>query len=126
MLVILLFSSNTKGELQPSKTLSLQEIHLVRCLKHISHIYFAPVRSLVISSPAAYREVQQEPIAEIHHTCNWLVVVTVDGNISKPYGTDFIDRDGSFFTLTPYGNIKYFHAEMLGLYLERKIKSSRI
>ena len=80
----------------------------------------------MITSPAAYRDVQQELIAEIHYTSIWPVVVNVDDNISKPYLTDFIDRDGSFIILTPHGNIKYFHAEMLGLFLDRKSKFTRI
>ena len=96
LLVILLFSAITKGELLPSRTLSLEEIHLVRCLTHISHRYFAPGRTLVISSPASYRDVQQELISEIQQTPIWSVVVTGDGNISKPDETDFIDRDGSY------------------------------
>ena len=126
LLVILLFSSNTKGDLLPSKTLSLEEIHLVLCLTHISHRYFAPGRTLVISSQSKYRDVQQELIAEIHKTAIWPVVVTVDGNISKQDVTDFIDKDGSFIILIPNGNIKNFHAEMLGLYPNRKNKFTRL
>jgi hypothetical protein len=64
--------------------LTLQEIHLVRCLTHISHKYFAPGRSLVISSASAYRDVQQELIAEIHRNSIWPVVVSVGGNRSIP------------------------------------------
>jgi hypothetical protein len=56
--------------------------------------------------------VQQE-MPENHHTAIWPVVVTVDGNISKPDETDFVDRNGS------YGSIMCFHAEILGLYLDR-------
>ena len=52
MLVILLFSAITNGELLPSTSLTLQEIHLVRCLTYISHRYFATGGSLVISSPS--------------------------------------------------------------------------
>jgi len=63
-------------------SLTLQETHLVRCLTHISHRYFAPGRSVVISSPATYRDVQQEQIGEIHRTSMWTDVVTFDGNIS--------------------------------------------
>ena len=68
LLVILLFSSTTKGALLPSKTLNLEEIHLVRCLTHISNRYVAPGRTVVISSPTAYQDVQQELITEIHQT----------------------------------------------------------
>ena len=60
LLVILLFSAITNGAMQKSTKLTLQEIHLVRRLTYISHRYFAPGRSLVISSPATYRDVQQE------------------------------------------------------------------
>jgi hypothetical protein len=95
LLVILQFSAITNGELPPPVSLTLQEIHLVRCLTYISHRYFAPGRSVVISSPSTYRDVQQELIAEIHRTSTWSVVVSVGGNISKPKKTDFIDKDGS-------------------------------
>ena len=105
----------TKGELPPSSSLSLQEIHLVRCLTHISHRYFSPGRSVVISSPSTYRDVQQELIAEIHWTAIWSVVVTVDGNISKHTKTGFIDRDGSYIILIPDGNLNNFKAEINGL-----------
>ena len=53
----------------------------------------------MISSPATYRDVQQELIAEIHRIADWPVVVTVDGNISKPDKTDITDRDGSSIIL---------------------------
>jgi hypothetical protein len=66
----------------------------------------------VISSPAAYRDVQQELIAEIRRTSLWPVVVTVDGNISKPDETEFIDRDGSYIILIPDWNIKSLKAEI--------------
>jgi hypothetical protein len=56
--------------------------------------------------------VQQELIAEIQRTSNWPVVVTVDGNISKPNKTDFIDRGGIYIILIPDGNIKNFEAEI--------------
>jgi hypothetical protein len=69
----------------------------------------------VISSPATYRDVQQELIAEIQQTFIWPVVVTVDGNITEPNKTDFIDRDGSYIILIPDGNIESFIAEILGL-----------
>ena len=49
----------------------------------------------MISSPATYRDVQQELIAEIHRTSIWPIVVNVDGNISIPEKSDFIDRDGN-------------------------------
>jgi hypothetical protein len=115
LLVILLFSSFTKGALLPSKTLSLQEIHLVRCLTYISNRYFTPGRTVVISSPETYRYVQQELIAEIHQTSIWPVVVNADGNISKPDETDFIDRDGSYIILLPDEDIKRLKAEINGL-----------
>jgi len=70
------------GALLPSTALSLQETHLVRCLTYMSHRYFAPGYSLVISSPAIYRDVLQELIAEIHQTSIWPVLVTFEGNIS--------------------------------------------
>jgi len=109
LLVILLFSSITKGELLPSRILSLQEIHLVRSLTYISQRYFAPERTVVLSSPAAYRDVQQELITEIHRNSIWPVVVTVGGNISKPHETD---RIGSYFILLPDGNFKSFDTEI--------------
>ena len=112
LLVILLFNANTHGTLLPPTSLTLQEIHLVRCLTYISHRYFALGRSLVISSAAKYRDVQQELIAEIHKTSIWPVVVTVDGNISISKNSDFIDRDGSYIILIPDGNIKTFKAEI--------------
>ena len=118
MLLILFFSAITNGALLQSTYLTLQEIHLVRSLTHISHRYFAPGRSLVISSPATHRDVQQELIAEIHRTTIWPVVVTVDGNISKSNKTDFIDRDGSYVILIPDGNIESVKGEMEGLALD--------
>jgi len=117
--VILLFSAITKGELLPSTSLTLQEVHLVRCLTHISHRYFTPGRTLVTSSPATYRDVQRELIAEIQRTAKWPVVVTVDGNISKINKADFIGIDGSYIILTPDGNIENFVAEIEGLVLRR-------
>ena len=119
LLVILLYSATTKGAVPPSTSLTLQEIHLVRCLTYISHRYFAPGRTLVISSPSNYRDVQQELIAEIHRTAIWPVVVTVDSNISIPEESDFIDRDGSYIILTPDGNIESLQAEINGLVFER-------
>ena len=111
-MVILLFNAITNGTLLPPTSLTLQEIHLVRCLTYISHRYLAPGRSLVISSLATYRDVQQELTAEIHRTSNWPVVVTVDGNISIPEKSDFIDRDGSYIILIPDGNIKSFKVQI--------------
>ena len=115
LLVILLFSSITKGALLPSKTLSLNEIHLVRCLTYISHRYFAPGRTVVISSSTTYRDVQQELITEIHQTFIWPVVVNSNGNIMKPDETEFIDRDSSYIILLPDGNFKRFIAEINGI-----------
>src|SRR5215475_13179339 len=112
LLIITMFSETVNGTLLLSKSLSLQEIHLVRCLTYISHRYFPPGRSLVISSPSTYQDVQQELIAEIHRTAIWPVVVTVDGNISKPNKTDFIDRDGSYIILIPDGNWKSLKDEI--------------
>jgi hypothetical protein len=48
--------------------------------------------------------VQQELIAEIHRTSLWPTVVTVEGNISKPNETDFVDIEGSYIILIPDGN----------------------
>jgi hypothetical protein len=115
LLVILLFSAMTKGEMLPSTTLTLEEIHLVRSLTHISHRYFPPGRTVVISSPSTYRDVQQELTAEIQRTAIWPVVVTVDGNISIPEKSDFVDREGSYIILIPDGNIMVLRAEMNGL-----------
>ena len=108
LLVIILLTVNTKEELLPSTYLTSQEIQLVSCLTYISHRYFAPGRSLVISSPATYRDVQQELIAEIQRTSIWPVVVTVDGNISQYNKTDFIDGDGSYI------NTRWEYQEFLG------------
>jgi hypothetical protein len=63
--------------------------------------------------------VQQELIAEIHRTGIWPVVITVDGNISKPEKTDFIHTEGSYIILIPDGNIKSFLAEVNGLAIGR-------
>ena len=68
----------------------------------------------MISSPASYRDVHQELIAEIHITANWSAFVTLDDNISTPDETDFIDRDGSYIILLPDGNFKRFEAEING------------
>jgi hypothetical protein len=59
----------------------------------------------VISSPTTYGDVQQEVIAEIQRNSLWPVVVTVDGNISKPDNTDFIDIGGLYIILIQDGNI---------------------
>ena len=119
LLVVLLFSATPNGAVLPSTSLKIQEIYLVRCLTYISQRYFAPGRTLVISSPSKYRDVQQELIAEIHRTSIWPVVVTVDGNIRIFYKTDFIDRDGSYIILIPDGNIKSLQGEINGLAFER-------
>jgi hypothetical protein len=126
LLVILFFIAITNGTLPPSTTLSLSEIHLVRCLTYISHRYFPSGRSLVISSPATYRDVRQELIEEIHRTAVWPVVVTVDGNISIPYKTDFIDRDGSYIILIPDGDIESLQAEIAGLAVGRDNEFTRL
>ena len=79
---------------------------------------FAPDRTLMISSPATYRDVKQELIAEIHRTAIWPVVVTVDGNISKSNNTGFIDGDGSYIILIPDGNFNSLFVEISGLVLD--------
>jgi hypothetical protein len=117
ILVVLLCIGFANGELVASESLSLQESHLVRCLTHISHKYFPPGRSLVISSPSTYRDVQQELIAEIQRTAIWPVFVTVDGNITKLSKTDFIDRDGSYIIIIPDGNLRSLQTEIFGLAL---------
>jgi len=118
--VILLFSGITNGAMLPSTSLALEEVHLVHCLTKISQRYFAPGRSVVISSPATYRDVQQELNAEIHRNSFWPVIVTVDGNIIMPERSDFIDRDGSYIILIPDGNIESIDAEIAGLIFDRK------
>ena len=125
LLEILVFCPITYGALLQATSLTLQENHLVRCLTYISHRYFAPGRSVVISSPATYRDVQQELIAQIHRTSIWPVVVTVDGNISKTNKTDFIDRDGSYIILIPDGSFKNFQVEINGLTKEGEYKIKR-
>jgi len=77
LLVILLFSGITNGALMHSTSLTLQEINLVRCLKHVSHRYFPPGRSLVISSPSTYRDVQQELIVDFHRIPIWPVLLVL-------------------------------------------------
>jgi len=69
----------------------------------------------VISSPAKYRDIKQELIAEIHGTSIWPVVVTVDGNINIREKSDFVDTDGSYIILIPDGNISTFRAQFIGL-----------
>jgi hypothetical protein len=91
LFVILHFSIITNGALLPTTSLNLQEIDLERCLTYINHRYFAPGRSVAISSPANYRDVQKELIAEIPRNDIWPVVVTVDSNIRKPNKTDLIE-----------------------------------
>ena len=76
----------------------------------------------MISSPSTYRDVQQELIEEFHRNSIWPVVVSVNGNISKPYKTDFIDRDGSYIILIPDGDFKGFQAEINGLAQEGEYK----
>jgi len=115
LLVILFLSAMTNGALLPSTPLTLQEIHLVRCLTDISQRFFAPGRTLVISSPSTYRDVQQELIAEIWRTSLWPVIVTVDGNVSNPDVTDFIDEDSSYIILIPDGNIHSFFSQIVVL-----------
>ena len=115
LFLVLVFGAITNGALLPSKSLSLQEIHLVRCLTYISHRYFASGRTLVMSSPSEYRYVQLELTAEVHRTSIWPAVVSVDGNIIKPNKTNFIDKDGSYIVLILDGNIKSFKAEIVGL-----------
>jgi hypothetical protein len=113
------WSGITKGALLPSKSLSLQETHLVRCLTYISHRYFAPERIVVISSPSTYRDLQHELTSENQRTALWPVVVTVDGNISQNEETDYIDRDGSYIILTPDGNIWKLSIELSSLLFDR-------
>jgi len=62
----------------------------------------------VISSPAKYRHVQQEVIAEIHRTSIWTIVVIADGNIRIPENSYFVGRDGGYVILIPDGDIKNF------------------
>jgi hypothetical protein len=73
----------------------------------------------VISSPAKFRDVQQDLIAEIHRTSIWLVVVTVDGNISIPEKSNFMDGDGTYIILIPDGNIEIIKKVINSLALGR-------
>jgi len=114
LLVIMLFSVNTKSELLPITSLTLREKQLVSCLTYIIKSYFTLGRTLVISSQGTYRNVQQELIAEIHTTSIW-PVVNVDWNISIKEGSGFIDRGGSYIILITHGNIKSFQVECNGL-----------
>ena len=68
------------------------------------------------SSPSTYRDVQQELIAGIHRTFMWPVVVTVDGNISKPNKRDFKDGDKCYIILILGGNINGLTVEFNGLF----------
>ena len=120
-MVILLFSAITNGALLPSKSLTLQENHLVRCLTYISHRHFAPGRTVVISSPSSYRDVQQELIAEIQQTKIW-PVVTLNGNFSENDEKVFIDRDGSYIILTQNENIWNLLNEFHSLKKNRETK----
>jgi hypothetical protein len=115
LLVILVLNGITNGTLLPYPDPNTQEVHLLRCLAHISHRYFAPGQSLVIASPSAYRDVQQELIAEIHRTASWPVVVTVYGNINISNKTNFINRDGSYIISLLNVNIEIFKAEVNSL-----------
>ena len=69
---------------------------------------------------------QQKLIAGIHRNAIWPIVVTVDGNISKPNNTDFIDRDGSYIILIPDAYFKSFKTEDLGLARGREYELTRI
>jgi archaellum component FlaG (FlaF/FlaG flagellin family) len=89
-------------------------MHLVPSLTHTSHRNFATARFLVISSPASYRDVQKELIAEFHVTANWPVVVIVDGNINKPNKTDYMDKDGSYIILRQDRNFKFVRPNLMG------------
>jgi hypothetical protein len=69
--------------------------------------------------------VQHELVAEIHRTSIWPVVVTVDGNISIPENSDFIERDSSYILLIPDGNFQTFKAEINSL-AEKSIRYTRL
>ena len=86
----------------------------MRCLTYISHRRFTPERNLIIPSPSTYRDVQQELIAEVHGTSIWPVLVTIDGNISIPEESDFIDLDGNCIILIPDANINILKTEING------------
>ena len=57
---------------------------------------------------------QQELIAEIHRTSFLPVLVTIDGNISIPEESDFIDLDGNYIILIPDANINILKTEING------------
>ena len=114
----ILCNAIANGALPPSKSLSLGETQLVRCLTHISQRYFAPGRTVVISSPSNYRDVQQELIAEIQRISISPVVVTVGGNIGIHEESNFMDRDGNYIILMLVGNMKSLQAEINGLAFE--------
>jgi len=116
--VTILCNAIANGALPPSKSLSLGETQLVRCLTHISQRYFAPGRTVVISSPSNYRDVQQELIAEIQRISISPVVVTVGGNIGIHEESNFMDRDGNYIILMLVGNMKSLQAEINGLAFE--------
>jgi hypothetical protein len=60
--------------------------------------------------------VQEELIAGIHRAFMWPVVVTVDGNISKPNKRDFKPGDDFYILLTIGGNIKGLNVGIIGLF----------
>jgi hypothetical protein len=92
---------------------------------YISHRYFAPGRTVVISSPSTYRDVQQELIVEIHRNAIWPVVVNIDNVISKTTKTHFSDRDTSYIILIPDGNFLKFVAKFKWL-AEIHVRNFRI
>jgi hypothetical protein len=75
LLATLPFQGITNGALLPSHLHPLLYWKSTWCAvkKCINDTYFAPGRSLVKSSPAAYRDVQQEMISEIRRTSLWPV-----------------------------------------------------
>jgi len=109
----------------PSPSLTVEEVHLVACLTKISHNFFPPGRSVVISSPSTYRDVQQELIAEVHRTAIWPAVVILDGEISETNKKDFIDKDGSYIILIPDGSFKNFQFQINGLTQEGEFEFTR-
>ena len=115
LFVMLFFSGITNGVRLPFMSLSVKETHLVRCLTHISQRYFAPGRSVLISSPSTYRSEQLELIAGFQRISIWPAVFTVNSKINMPEKSDFIDRDGSYIILIPDGNIRSLSAEINGI-----------
>jgi len=89
----------SSAQLRMEHCCHLQKIYLVRSLTYISLRYFASGRSLVISSPSTYRDVQQKLISGIHKAFIWPVVVIVDGNITKPNKRDFKAGDDCYIIL---------------------------